>query len=130
MKTIYSMLIFILAIIVLLVQCVGNELEGCDGYIQVINPVDDTTVSISQDTLFIDLFGSVESVFRHTAGKHLLINFASKARITQRYKNNNPDRGKEALIIIEELGTFQATILAIDECEKTEREEFEITITN
>ncbi|SMO83011.1 hypothetical protein [Gracilimonas mengyeensis] len=131
MKNILN-LILLTFIAFLFTQCLGgiNDREDCDGYPKLINPIPDTTVALSQDTLFIDLSGSNDSVFRHTAGKGMIFSFGGTARITQRYKNRNPELGKEALVILEETGTFEGTIIATDDCEKLERDDFKLTITN
>ncbi|MCH2451315.1 MAG: hypothetical protein MK198_14400 [Gracilimonas sp.] len=116
----------------LLTQCLGgiNDREDCDGYPELINPIPDTTVAFSQDTLFIDLSGSDESVFRHTTGKTLDFNFGGTIRVKTRYKDTDPYKGREALVILEEEGTFQSTVFATDDCEKKERDDFTLTITD
>jgi len=55
----------------LFTQCFGeiNDREGCDGSIELINPIPDATVAQSQNSLTIDLSGSEDSVFKHVTGE-------------------------------------------------------------
>jgi len=134
MKNLLTLVLLILTAF-LLTQCFGgiNDREDCDGYPKLINPIPDTTVSLSQDTLFIDLSGSDDSVFRHTAGKIMNFNFSvagSTSAIIRDKIIGNPHEGQEAAIVLREEGELQATVFAIDDCEKQERDDFELTITN
>jgi len=134
MKNLLTLVLLILTAF-LLTQCLGgiNDREDCDGSPELINPIPDTTVALSQDTLFIDLSGSDDSVFRHTAGKTMSMNFTISGRMSAsvRYKNGNPNLGREAVIELKETGVFQASVFATDDCEKlSEFNDFELTITN
>ena len=115
-------------------QCFGeiNDREGCDGSIELINPISDARVALSQDSLTIDLSGSEESVFKHTAGKTMSMNFMIEGRLSAStmYKDGDPELGWEALISLEETGTFRATVFATDDCDKLKRDDFTLTITN
>jgi len=118
----------------LFTQCFGeiNDREGCDGYPELINTISDITVSISQESLFIDLSGSEDSVFKHTTGKTMSMNFMIEGRMSARvlYKDGNPELGWEAIIMLEETGTFGSTVFATDDCDKLARDNFELTITD
>lgn len=108
-----------------------NDRVGCDGSIKLINPIPDTTVIINLDTLVIDLSGGEKSAFKHTGGKlmefNFMINGGMSASVT--YKNRqNPNEGMKGVVRLKEIGTFNAIVLAIDDCEKMAEDDFVITI--
>ena len=95
-----------------------NDIEGCEGAFPVlVNPVPDTTIAMTEETMVIDLAGDEDSVFRRESGDLLDfdIRYAGGSFDVQ-FKNNDSSNGAILTLDLEQTGEFLVVIEAFTEC--------------
>lgn len=103
-----------------------NEREDCDGFVQVVNTISDTTLAVDGPTYERDLSKS-PTVFNHTQGKVILYRL-----FNEDFTIANATVGsKSGLLEIKakRSGTITIELQASDDCDKAASTSFEVTVT-
>lgn len=103
-----------------------NEREDCDGHVEVVNAIPDTTLSVDGPTYERDLSES-PIVFQHTEEKTILYRLFNEDFIIA----NATVGSKSGLLKIEakRSGTITIEVQGSDDCDKTAATTFEVTVT-
>ena len=126
---IYRPKITLLLLPFILIHCVNNEREDCNGLPEIINSIDSISVNQEDQSHTINLWGNDDSIFRHSSGKLLSVSYSGTLQNVQvSNKTANVLDGQEAIITFSQKGDYQLRFVATDDCEKTSISEITLTV--